>query len=91
MSVIDSFRLNGRRALVTGSSMGIGLAIAEALASAGAHVVLNARNAQRLDATRAQLNDSGLSVSAECFDVTDPGSVREAVARIESRGRSIFS
>ena len=59
MSVIDSFRLNGRRALVTGSSMGIGLAIAEALASAGAHVVLNARNAQRLDAALVQRQKMG--------------------------------
>lgn len=86
MNVIDSFRLNGRRALVTGSSMGIGLAIARALASAGAHVVLNARNGQRLTEACAGLTSAGLSASAECFDVTDPQSVRDAVARIESQG-----
>ena len=40
MTILDTFKLDGRRALVTGSSMGIGFAIAKALASAGAHVVL---------------------------------------------------
>ena len=86
MNVLDSFRLNGRRALVTGSSMGIGLAIARALASAGAHVVINARNADRLEAARSSLAGDGLSVSAECFDVTDSVSVRAAVERIEADG-----
>ena len=86
MNVLDTFRLDGRRALVTGSSMGIGLAIAEALASAGAQVVINARNAERLEAARAGLAARGLTVSAECFDVTDSQAVRDAVERIERDG-----
>jgi len=45
MNVLDSFQLHGRRALITGSSAGIGLALAEALAQAGAHVILNGRTA----------------------------------------------
>src|SRR5438552_2946468 len=47
------FSLAGRRALVTGSSKGIGLVVARALASAGAHVVINARDPQRLEEAAA--------------------------------------
>ncbi|MFM8556830.1 MAG: glucose 1-dehydrogenase [Betaproteobacteria bacterium] len=86
MSVIDTFRLNGRRALVTGSSMGIGFAIAQALASAGAHVVLNARTRATLDQAHDQLAAQGLAVSSQCFDVTDANAVREAIAHIEDQG-----
>lgn len=86
MRVLDSFKLDGRRALVTGSSMGIGFAIAKALASAGAHVVLNARNAKRLADAQAALASLNFSVSAECFDVADAEAVKAAVERIESAG-----
>jgi gluconate 5-dehydrogenase len=78
------FDLTGRTALVTGSSKGIGLVLAKALASAGAAVVLNARDARRLDAARAELGAAGLHAHASAFDVTDPEAVDAAVARIES-------
>ena len=84
-AVLDSFKLHGRHALVTGSSMGIGLAIARALAQAGAHVVLNARDAARLERARSALVAEGLTASAERFDVTDGRTVEEAIARIEAR------
>ena len=48
MNVLDTFQLKGRRALITGSSAGIGLALAEAMAQAGAHVILNGRTALSL-------------------------------------------
>ena len=79
-----TFRLDGKRALVTGSSTGIGLAIARGLAQAGATVVLNARNAERLEATRALLAAEGLAVHARAFDVTDQDAVRAAVDAIEA-------
>ncbi|HEX4765883.1 MAG TPA: SDR family oxidoreductase [Lichenihabitans sp.] len=79
------FDLTGRLALVTGSSKGIGLALARALASAGASVVLNARDTDRLEAARAALTRDGYTVHAAGFDVTDPEAVERGVADIEAR------
>ena len=77
------FDLGGRRALITGSSKGIGYAMAEALASAGASIVLNARDAGRLAEARSRLASSGYAVEASCFDVTDPEAGAAGVAAIE--------
>jgi len=80
----DTFRLDGRVALVTGSSTGIGLALARGLGHAGATVVLNARNAARLNAAAAGLRAAGLQAHARAFDVGDPAAVDAAVAAIEA-------
>ena len=77
------FSLEGRIALITGSSKGIGLALARALASAGAHVILNARSPAALQAARQQLVDEGYQAEAEAFDVTDAAAVDAAIDRIE--------
>ena len=79
MNVLDSFNLTGQRALITGSSAGIGLALAQALAQAGAHVILNGRTASKVESSAQTLAAQGLSVSTSVFDVTDAGSVRAAV------------
>jgi gluconate 5-dehydrogenase len=86
MNVLDSFQLSGRRALITGSSAGIGLALAEALAQAGAHVILNGRTTNKMEAAALALQAQGLSVSTSVFDVTDADSVRSAVEQIEVEG-----
>ena len=78
------FDLSGRTALITGSSRGIGLALAGALGSAGASVVLNARDAARLDAARLELQGRDLSVHAVPFDVTDPDAVEAGIAKVEA-------
>ena len=79
----NTFRLDGRVALVTGSSTGIGLALARGLGHAGATVVLNARNAGRLKEAAALLSDEGLKVHTRAFDVTDVQAVDAAVEAIE--------
>jgi gluconate 5-dehydrogenase len=86
MNVLDSFTLVGRRALITGSSAGIGLALAEALGQAGAHVIVNGRTASKVDQAVQALQAQGLSASASVFDVTDPDSVRAAVDELEAQG-----
>jgi len=78
------FDLTGRTALVTGSSMGIGLALARGLGQAGARLVLNARNAGRLDEAAETLRGEGLCVDTLAFDVTDAGAVRKAVDAYEA-------
>jgi len=78
------FDLSGRTALVTGSSKGIGYALAGALAAAGARVVLNGRDAERLALARDQLAAQGLQVEAVPFDVTDADAVEAGVAAVES-------
>jgi gluconate 5-dehydrogenase len=85
MAVLESFRLDERVALVTGSSAGIGLAIARGLAEAGATVVLNGRNAETLNAAAATLAADGHEVHTQCFDVTDSAAVSAAIQVIESR------
>jgi gluconate 5-dehydrogenase len=79
----NTFRLDGRLALVTGSSAGIGLALARGLGQAGASVVLNGRDATRLADAEKQLRAEGLTVHALGFDVTDSASVNAAVETIE--------
>ena len=80
----STFRLDGRLALVTGSSAGIGLALARGLAQAGAAVVLNGRDAARLAQAHAALAAEGLAVHARAFDVCDAAAVAAAVATIEA-------
>lgn len=77
------FDLTGRRALITGSSQGIGLSLARGLAAAGAEVVLNGRDAAKLDAAVAGLAKEGFAAAGSAFDVTDAAAVEAAVARIE--------
>ncbi len=77
------FDLSGRTALITGSSKGIGLALAQALASAGARVVLNARDEGKLRQAQAALGAGGAAVEAVAFDVTDAQAVDAGIARIE--------
>ena len=79
-----SFRLEGRLALVTGSSAGIGFGLARALGQAGAALVLNGRNPDKLEQAAAALRSEGLEVSARAFDVSDPAAVQAAVAEIET-------
>ena len=80
------FDLSGKRALITGSSQGIGLALARGLAEHGAHVVLNGRTTERLKKARNALKSDGLSVSGAAFDVTDEGQVNASVRGIEAGG-----
>jgi len=77
------FDLTGKRALVTGSSRGLGLAMAKALAAAGAALVLNARDAVALGAAAQDLAATGARVNAVAFDVTNRESINEAVNHIE--------
>ena len=80
----STFRLDGRIALVTGSSAGIGLALARGLAQAGASVVLNGRDANRLAQAADSLRSEGLHVHCCGFDVLDAAAVDAAVASIEA-------
>jgi len=73
-----SFDLSGRTALVTGSTRGIGLALAQALTAAGARVAINGRTAEAVEAVVAGLHDS----VAAPFDVTDEAEVSRALARL---------
>ncbi|MEM9230251.1 MAG: SDR family oxidoreductase [Pseudomonadota bacterium] len=78
------FDLAGATALVTGSSQGIGLALARGLAEAGAKIVLNGRTIPRLEAVADEVRQSGHSVEILGFDVTDHANVAAAVDRFES-------
>jgi gluconate 5-dehydrogenase len=83
------FDLSGRTALVTGSSSGLGLAIAEGLAEAGAALVLNGRGAANLEAAKERLAARGLTVSASAFDVVDEAAVEAAFAGFDEQGIAI--
>jgi gluconate 5-dehydrogenase len=78
------FGLRGRVALVTGSSAGIGRALAVGLAEAGAHVVINGRSADKVETVVSQIRAAGGKADGAVFDVTAGEGVRAHVARIEA-------
>jgi gluconate 5-dehydrogenase len=80
----SAFRLDGQLALVTGSSAGIGFALARALAQAGAAVVLNGRETTKLDHAARVLRDESLIVHTSHFDVTQADPVQAAIDDIEA-------
>lgn len=75
-----SFRLDGRRALVTGAGRGIGLAAANALAAAGAEVTLCARSAAELEAVAAEIRAEGGAARVLALDVNDLAAAQPAIA-----------
>ncbi|MFK7765310.1 MAG: SDR family oxidoreductase [Roseobacter sp.] len=83
------FSLQGRRALITGSSQGIGFALAKGLAAAGAEIVLNGRDTSKLEKAAQELSDLGVTVQQLAFDATDHDKVRAAVDGFESETGAI--
>jgi gluconate 5-dehydrogenase len=81
---LDLFDLTGKIALVTGSSRGLGYTIAEGLGRAGATVVLNGVNEERLNQSVAALKDMGINAHGAAFDVIDSERIQAQVARIEA-------
>lgn len=79
------FSLDGRIALVTGASRGLGLAMAEGLAGAGAIVALNGRNMDTLEAAVSAFRGRGLNAEAAPFDVTDHHAAQAAIDAIVER------
>jgi gluconate 5-dehydrogenase len=83
------FDLTGRTALVTGSSRGLGRAMAEGLAAAGAAVVLNGADEARLEAAAAEIRAGGRTVHSARFDVTDEQAVLAAFERLDRGGIAV--
>jgi len=88
MSVLDHFRLDGKVAVVTGASSGLGVTFAKALAEAGADVALGARREDRLQETKALVEAAGRKAVTQRTDVTDPADCQGLVdAAMEAFGR----
>jgi gluconate 5-dehydrogenase len=83
------FNLSGQTALITGSSRGLGLAFAEGLAQAGARIVLNGVNSERLSQTAESLRDKGYDVLTAAFDVTDEAAIKAAFEHFDAEGVEI--
>lgn len=81
---MTAFGLDNRLALITGSSAGIGEALAKGLCEAGAHVVINGRRSETVDKVVSDLQAAGHTAHAMPFDVTDNEQVAAGVARIEA-------
>lgn len=84
LPVTPSMRLDGKRALVTGASSGIGLGCAVALAEAGAHVVMAARREELLQQAVAAVNDKGFSAEALIMDVSNVESITDSLQSQEA-------
>lgn len=81
----DLFDLTGKRALITGSTKGIGYTLAKGLALAGAEVIFNARHQATVDQAQAQLTELGLTAYGLVFDVTNRKGVDKAINNFEAK------
>jgi len=88
MPILDRFRLDGKVAIVTGASSGLGVAFAQALAEAGADVVLGARRTERLAETAKLVENAGRRCLVVTTDVSNPADCEALVAQaVEGLGR----
>ena len=78
----DQFRLNGRTALVTGSGRGLGWAMAQGLAQAGARVLLHGRDHERLAPRLQELRNAGHAADAVAFDMADRAAMKKQMAAV---------
>jgi gluconate 5-dehydrogenase len=83
------FALDGRIALVTGSSRGLGRSMAEGLARAGAHVIVNGTDPARVAETVAAMKADGLSAEGAAFDITDEAAIVAAFEGFDAAGMRI--
>ncbi len=85
----ELFNLQGKTALITGSSRGLGFAFAQALAEHGASVILNGTQSGRLDESVRKLTDRGFNASGLAFDVADESAVDAAFAQLDAQGTQV--
>ena len=81
---LSLFDLSGKQALVTGGTQGIGFAIAKGLGEAGASLIINGRNEEKLTHCVQQLREAGIEAEPALFDVTDAESVKSGITAIEN-------
>lgn len=83
MSILNTFSLSGKIALVTGASYGIGFEIAKALHDAGAKIVFNDRSTENIEKALAAYKEAGIEAHGYLFDITDEEAVNHSIAQIE--------
>ncbi len=89
MNTLNLFKLEGKTALITGSGSGIGFALAKGLAGAGAKVILNGRNEDKLTDAKLKIRKLGFEVTSLVFDVTKADDVKQALLEYESEAGPI--
>ena len=85
MGILDRFKLDGKVAVVTGASSGLGVAFAKALAEAGADVAIGARRVERLADTAALVTEAGRECHTAALDVSDPDRCRDFATEVAER------
>ena len=80
------FDLTGKRALITGGTHGLGMAMAEGLGQAGASLIINGHSPEKMEAALTEYRRAGLTASGHLFDVTNDESVKKAIDQIETDG-----
>ena len=83
------FDLTGKTALITGSSRGLGRAMAEGLAHAGASVIINGTNGEGVDEVVSALRSEGFAADGAVFNVTDEAAITSAFTRFDAEGAEI--
>ena len=88
VSGLKLFDLNGKTALITGSSQGIGYALAKGLSDAGSDIILNGRNIEKLKKSTELLNTKQ-KIFQLCFDVTDYNQTKQCINKFEKENKPI--
>src|SRR5215468_3338478 len=83
------FDLSGRTALVTGSSRGLGRAIAEGMAKAGARLIINGTDPARVETAVAEFRSAGHAAEGAAFDVTDEAAIVKAFESLDAKGIAV--